>query len=72
MHRHTLSHLLHSSSQLLTREVGHTISARFMVGVPSVPWLSSVHSSEMPCRQGLTLVHFWAQRRHILWDTSGD
>ena len=45
-----LSHLLHSSSQLLTRLVGHTMSARFAVGVPSRPWQSSVHSRVIPCR----------------------
>mmetsp|Transcript_13689 Transcript_13689/g.51188 ORF Transcript_13689/g.51188 Transcript_13689/m.51188 type:complete len:314 (+) Transcript_13689:2818-3759(+) len=44
------SHLLHSSSQLLTKLVGHTISARFTVGLPSVPCFSSVHKSAMPCK----------------------
>ena len=44
-----LSHLLHSSSQLLTSEVGHTISARDTVGLPCVPCFKSVHSSVMPC-----------------------
>ena len=28
-------------------------------------------SSMMPSAQGLTLVHFSAQLKHILWDTSG-
>jgi WD40 repeat protein len=28
-------------------------------------------TSSTACRQGLTLVHFTAQRKHILWDTLG-
>ena len=44
-----LSHLLHCMSQLLTSEVGHTISARDTVGLPCVPCFKSVHSSVMPC-----------------------
>ena len=43
------SHLLHSSSQLLTSEVGQTISALCTVGLPSTPCLKSVHRSVMPC-----------------------
>ena len=46
------SHLLHSSSQLLTSDVGHTMSAREAVGAPSrvMPWRRSVQRSVIPWR----------------------
>ena len=32
--------------------------------------INDEHNREA-CRQGLTLVHFSAQRKHFLWDTLG-
>ena len=49
----TLSHLVHSLSQLLTRLVGHTMMARLASGLPpsaSCPLRRRVHISEMACR----------------------
>ena len=44
------NHLLHSSSQLDTNDVGHTMSARFTVGVPSIPCRNNVHNNVIPCK----------------------
>ena len=47
-----LSHLIHSSSQFATSEVGQTMSARLATGPPSrvMPCLSKVQRSVMPCK----------------------
>ena len=50
--RRALSHLVHSESQLETREVGQQMMTRLARGTPpscSCPPCSSVHSSAMPC-----------------------
>jgi hypothetical protein len=64
------SHLFNSAPQEPTSDAGQTRIARVAVGFPRGPWRSMVHTSAS--HQGLTFVHFSAQRKHCLWYTPGD